>query len=139
MRERARNSTSGINDQAAACAFRANRLGGKVQRSITQAPAIAFAANCGFEDAFGQRGLPHPGLQLRRKRKRHEEFLPQKDDGLRIKTQQLRRSLISSRAVSRLARDLLVNVTTVRQSDGHCLTFCFQRFEFTANASRSIE
>jgi hypothetical protein len=32
-----------------------------------------------------------------------------------------------------------VNVTTVWQSDGHCLTFCFQRFEFTACSSRSIE
>ena len=43
-------------DQAAACAFcasRADRLGGKVQRSSTQAFSIAFAARCGFEDAFG--------------------------------------------------------------------------------------
>ena len=32
-----------------------------------------------------------------------------------------------------------MNVTTVWQSDGHCLTFCFQRFEFTENGSRSTE
>jgi hypothetical protein len=34
-------------------ASRADRLGSKVQRSSTQALSIAFAARCGFEDAFG--------------------------------------------------------------------------------------
>jgi len=32
-----------------------------------------------------------------------------------------------------------VNVTAVWQSDGPCLTFCFQRFELTGSGSRSIE
>jgi len=53
--------------------------------------------------------------------------------------QPLCRSLITPQLLFRLARDLLVNVTTVWQSDGHCLTFCFQRFEFTENGSRLTE
>ena len=52
---------------SAFCASRADRLGGKIQRSSTQAISIAFAACCRFEDAFGQRGLLHRGLQFRRK------------------------------------------------------------------------
>jgi len=35
--------------------------------------------------------------------------------------------------------ELLVNGTTVWQSNGHCLIFSCQRFELTANGSRSIE
>jgi len=37
------------------------------------------------------------------------------------------------------ARDVGIFGSPVWQSAGHCLTFCFQRFEFTANGSRSIE
>jgi hypothetical protein len=39
----------------------------------------------------------------------------------------------------RLPWNLLANMTTVWQSDDHYLTFCFQRFEFTAFGSPSIE
>ena len=50
---------------ASACwASRADRLGGKVQRSVTQALAITFALSRGFEDANGKRGLLHRGLLL---------------------------------------------------------------------------
>jgi hypothetical protein len=132
-------------DQAAACAFRflrsrADRLGGKVQRSSTQALSIAFAACSGFEDAFGQRCLLYRGLQFRRKAGPSVvKSLPQKGDGFRIKIHSFSADHLSPHVLFRLAGDLLVNVTTVWQSDGHCLTFCFQRFEFTANGSRSIE
>ncbi len=126
-----------------ACRFlrsRADRLGGKIQRSSTQALSIAFAARCRFEDAFGQRGLLHRGLQLRRKAGPSVvKSLPQKGDGFRIKIHSFSADHLSPHVQFRLARNLLVNVTTVWQSDGHCLTFCFQRFEFTACSSRSIE
>jgi hypothetical protein len=42
----------------------ARRLGGKVQRSVTQALAITFALSRGFEDANSKRGLLHRGLLL---------------------------------------------------------------------------
>src|SRR5262245_2032152 len=71
---------------SAFCASRADRLGGKVQRSSTQALSIAFAARCGFEDAFGQRGFLHRGPQFRRKAGPSViKSLPQKGDGFRIK------------------------------------------------------
>jgi hypothetical protein len=125
---------------SAFCASRADRLGGKVQRSSTQALSIAFAARCGFEDAFGQRGLQHRGLQFRRKAGPSVvKSLSQKGDGFRIKNVHLLCRSLSPHVLFRLARDLLMNVTTVWQSHGHCLTFCFQRFELTANGSRSIE
>src|SRR5512144_1426173 len=66
---------------SAFCASRADRLGGKIQRSSTQALSIAFAARRRFEDAFGQRGLLHRGLQLRRKAGPSVvKSLPQKGD-----------------------------------------------------------
>jgi hypothetical protein len=99
----------------------------KVQRSSTQALSIAFAARCGFKDAFGQRCLLHCGLQFRRKAGPSVvKSLPQKGDGFGIKIQSFSADHLSPDVLFRLARGLLANVTTVWQSDDHCLTFGLQ-------------